>query len=147
MFKKISKVTLIDEKTNKLNKSIKSHIVIDNNAKRRWSSEEETQLFKEISVNLTDKQIAMLHGRTANAIRRRREDIAVKMYQTGEIMSDIYKKTKVDEEKINYLIKLLNKNNLENENIRYTEYITIGSQFELILDRQIDLVNQLCKIK
>lgn len=80
---------------------------------RKWSSEEEDQLLKEISEGMAIYAISRVHSRSKKAIELRLLDISIRLLDDGLPYSDIFNKTKCTEEQIK-----LRKLQLEEENTK-----------------------------
>ncbi len=72
---------------------------------QKWTDEEESLLFEELSKNIDVQIIAQSHSRTIGGINARRKEIAYKMYCNNIGVEEIILKTKLDEKQITETIK------------------------------------------
>ena len=66
----------------------------------KWVEDEENILLEELNKNIDIEIIAQNHKRTIGGINARRREIAYKMYIQNYSISEIIKKTKLDEKSI-----------------------------------------------
>ena len=79
--------------------------ILPTNNGNKWIKEEEKLLLDKLDIDIDIKTIAETHKRTIGAINSRRKKIAYDMFLKKKNIEYIIKKTRLDEECINYTIK------------------------------------------
>ncbi len=83
-----------------------------NNGKR-WSNEEDEQLIKELSENLSFEELSNIHQRSISALKAHIFIKAVNEHKNGVILEEIYTKYKLNESTFNEGVEYVNKKESE----------------------------------
>lgn len=80
---------------------------VPSNHGKPWKLSEIQLLLNNVQRKLSIAEIALVHGRSEGSIRCRLRDMAYKMYESGENISDILCKTGLTEEELNTKIEYM----------------------------------------
>ena len=68
---------------------------------RSWSTEEENEMFQELSEKVTITQMALNHNRTEGAIRSRQRHMAARLFKSGELnIEEIMEKCRLNKKQV-----------------------------------------------
>jgi hypothetical protein len=101
---------------------------VPSNHGKPWKLSETQKLLDNVQRKLSNAEIALAHGRTEGSIYSRLRDMAYKMYEQGDNISDILRKTGLTDEELNNKIQYMQSYKSTKKQSIPTAYATVDER-------------------